>query len=64
MDVSIETPEEKAAIIADRKKWVEQLMDIRNDAIAKGMKLHTTDEILDALDDERAGGIGLERLWQ
>jgi hypothetical protein len=64
MDQNNETPEDRAAIIAERQKWVEQLMDIRNDAIAKGMKLHTTDEILDALHDERAGGIGLERLWQ
>jgi hypothetical protein len=52
------------AVKADREKLWERLMELRNDAITKGMKSHTTDEVLDALADERAGGVGLERLWQ
>jgi hypothetical protein len=64
MNANDETTKDRAAIIAERTKWIEHLIELRNDAIAKGMKLHTTDEILDALADERAGGAGLERLWQ
>ena len=56
--------EDLEAIRAERKKWWEHLMEIRDDAIANGMKLHTCDEILEALAVERAGGEGLERLWQ
>jgi hypothetical protein len=52
------------AIKADREKLWDRLMELRNEAIANGMKLHTTDEVLDALADERAGGEGLARLWQ
>ena len=62
----IEPPvlESVEAIKADREKLWDRLMELRNEAIANGMKLHTTDEVLDALADERAGGEGLARLWQ
>ncbi|GHV88890.1 hypothetical protein AGMMS50267_12500 [Spirochaetia bacterium] len=59
-----ETTKDLETIRVEREAWWDHLMAIRDDSIAKGMKLHTCDEILDALADERAGGEGLERLWQ
>ncbi|GHU49630.1 hypothetical protein FACS1894200_08490 [Spirochaetia bacterium] len=38
MEINNESPPDRAAIIAERTKWVERLMELRNDAIAKGMK--------------------------
>jgi hypothetical protein len=52
------------AIKADREKLWERLMELRSEAIEKGMKLHTVDEVMDAFAEERAGGEGLARLWQ
>jgi hypothetical protein len=40
-----------------------QLIEIRNKAVEEGMKLYSADEILKAMEEERAGYDGLGRLW-
>ncbi|MHC6203234.1 hypothetical protein ACYULU_08570 [Breznakiellaceae bacterium SP9] len=55
---------DEVEIAEERAKLWERLMELRNEAIAQGMKLHTCDEVLEAIADERAGGEGLVRLWR
>ena len=58
-----QTPEERESNGIERKKLCEKLRGMRQRMIDNGMKLHTTDEILDAFHEERAGGEGFKRLW-
>ncbi|MHC6204011.1 hypothetical protein ACYULU_12555 [Breznakiellaceae bacterium SP9] len=46
-----------------RKKLCEKLREMRQRMIDNGMKLHTSNEILDAFHEERAGGESFKCLW-
>jgi predicted peroxiredoxin len=61
----LSTEEEMAIInVKKAKNLGPRLDELYNEALAKGMKLHSCDEILAVLADERASGEGLARLWR